>query len=99
VGANGLEGLVEECKGKVCVCLDLDRQMLPFARPEEIEAHVREAVEKLGAPEGGLWLLAECGPDVPLGNIEAVCRSLEKYRGYFRPGGAQETGAARGGGA
>jgi hypothetical protein len=58
--------------------------MFPFATPEQIDAHVREAVEKLGSPEGGLWLSAECGPDVPLENIEAICQALEKYRGYFR---------------
>lgn len=82
--ANGLDLLVWECKGKVGVNLDLDRQMFPFCTPEEIDAHIRLAVEKLGAPEGGLSLLAECGPDVPLENIEAICRALEKYRGYYR---------------
>ena len=41
-------------------------------------------VRKLGSPEGGMWITAECGPDVPLENIEAICRALEKYRGYYR---------------
>jgi len=84
VRANGLENLARECKGKVCVSLDLDRQMFPFGTPQDIDDHVREAVEVLGMPEGGLWLGAECGPDVPLENIEAICAALEKYRGYFR---------------
>ncbi|MCX7597417.1 MAG: hypothetical protein N2512_00925 [Armatimonadetes bacterium] len=84
VRANGLDNLARVCKGKVCVDLDLDRQLFPFATPEQIDAHVREAVEKLGLPEGGLWLSAECAPDVPLENIEAICQALEKYRGYFR---------------
>jgi hypothetical protein len=84
VRANGLENLVRECKGKVCVSLDLDRQLFPFASPQEINDHVRECVAALGAPAGGLWLTAECGPDVPLENIEAICAALEQYRGYFR---------------
>ena len=84
VRANGLERLAETCRGRVCVDLDLDRQMFPFATPAEIDAHVREAVEALGAPEGGLWLKAECAPDVPLENIEAICTALERYRGYYR---------------
>lgn len=84
IRANGLEGLVRECKGKVCVNLDLDRQLFPFATPAQIDAHVREAVEQLGAPEGGLWLTAECADDVPLENIEAICQALERYRGYYR---------------
>lgn len=84
IRANGLDRLVDVCKGKVCVNLDLDRQLFPFCKPEEIDGHVREAVEKLGSPEGGLWLSAECGPDVPLATIEAICQALEKYRSYFR---------------
>jgi len=84
IRANGLDNLVRECRGKVCVALDLDRQLFPFCTPADIHEHVREAVEKLGAPEGGLWLTAECGPDVPLQNIEAVCQALEIYRGYYR---------------
>ncbi|MEI7833525.1 MAG: uroporphyrinogen decarboxylase family protein, partial [bacterium] len=65
IRANGLDNLVRVCKGKVCVDLDLDRQMFPFCKPEEIDNHVHEAVEALGSPEGGLWLTAEIGPDVP----------------------------------
>jgi hypothetical protein len=84
IRANGLAGLERECKGKVCVNLDLDRQMFPFCKPEDIDGHVREAIEYLGLPEGGLWLSAECGPDVPIDIIEAICVALEKYRGYYR---------------
>ncbi|HAU36088.1 MAG TPA: hypothetical protein DCX07_00025 [Phycisphaerales bacterium] len=86
IRANGLDNLVRVCKGKVCVDLDLDRQMFPFCKPADIDPHVRKAVEALGSPEGGLWLTAECAPDVPLENIEALCLALEKYRDYFRKG-------------
>jgi len=65
------------------VDLDLDRQMFPFCTPAEVDAHVREAVEKLGSPAGGLWLKAEVADDVPLPVVEAICLALEKYRGYF----------------
>ena len=80
IRANTLDGLVAVCKGNVCVNLDLDRQLFPFATPEEIHAHVGEAVMRLGAPEGGLMLSAECEPDMPLENIEAICQALEKYK-------------------
>jgi len=83
VRANGLHELARVCKHKVCVDLDLDRQMFPFCTPADIDAHVREAVEVLGSREGGLWLEAECAPDVPLENIDAICQALEKYRSYF----------------
>jgi len=57
--------------------------MFPFATPAQIDSHVREAVEILGAPEGGLWLKAEIGDDVPLDNVAAIFDALERYRGYF----------------
>ena len=80
-GPSGLhQGLRDAAKGKVCINLDLDRQMFPFCTPEDIRNQVLEAIELLGSPEGGLWLSAEVGPDVPLENIEAICTSLEEAR-------------------
>lgn len=84
IRANGLDRLVAVCKGKVCVDLDLDRQLFPFCSPSDIDAHVRAAVEALGSPEGGLWLKAEVDDGVPLENVEAICAALENYRGWFR---------------
>ena len=83
VRANGIDNLERVCKGKVCINLDLDRQLFPFASPQELHDHIGEVVTTLGLPEGGLWLNAECAPDVPLENIEAICSALEEYRGYF----------------
>lgn len=83
IGANGFDALVEVAKGRVCVDLDLDRQRMPFWTPADIDAHVREAVERLGAREGGLWLKAEIGDDVPLANAEAIFQALETYRHYY----------------
>lgn len=83
IRANGLDGLVEMCKGKLAVNLDLDRQLFPFCTPADIDEHIKEAVVKLGSKEGGLMLSAECEPDVPLENIEAICNALEKYRLYY----------------
>jgi len=79
--ANTLEGLEKVAKGRVCIDLDLDRQLFPFAKPEQIRAHILEAVERLYMPEGGLMLYAECEPDVPLENIEAICQTLEEVGG------------------
>ena len=84
IRANGLGNLARVCKGKVCVSLDLDRQMFPFCRPSDMDPHVREAVEALGSPKGGLMLLAEVDDGVPLENIDALATALEKYRSYYR---------------
>ncbi|MCA9743540.1 MAG: hypothetical protein H6695_03670 [Deferribacteres bacterium] len=82
VGANGLDHLARVAKGKVAIDLDLDRQRFPFWSPAHIEAHVREAVEMLYAPEGGLLLYAEMEPDVPLENIRAMCETLMKFKDF-----------------
>lgn len=81
--ANGLDNLARVCKGKVCVDLDLDRQLFPFCTPSDIDVHIREAVGVLGSPEGGLWLRAGVDDGVPLDNIEAIAAALEKYRHYY----------------
>ena len=81
IRANTLEGLQRYAKGKVCINLDLDRQLFPFAKPDELKAHVHEAVDALAMEEGGLMLYAECEPDIPLENIEAICEAFEKVGG------------------
>ena len=83
VGANGLDKLADVCKDKVCLDLDLDRQKFPFFSPQDIDDHIHEAVDKLGSPNGGLWLKAEIGHDVPLENVTAIFNALEKYRTYY----------------
>ena len=80
IRANTLDGIEQAYKGKMCVDLDLDRQMFAFCTPEDIHSHVREAVERLDAPEGGLMLIAAVyDAGVPLENIEALCEAMEKY--------------------
>lgn len=76
IRANGLDNLVRECKGRIPINLDLDRQMFPFATPKEVYDHVMECARALYLPEGGLWMAAECAADVPLENIRAICEGL-----------------------
>jgi uroporphyrinogen decarboxylase len=77
--ANGLENLRNQARGRIALHQDLDRQLFPFVNPSEIEDHIGEVVEALYLPQGGLMIYAECGPDVPLDNIDAVCSALEKF--------------------
>ncbi|MCL2124144.1 MAG: uroporphyrinogen decarboxylase family protein, partial [Desulfovibrionaceae bacterium] len=80
--ANGLDHLVRVCKGKIPINLDLDRQLFPFAAPSQIDDHVRECVEALYLPAGGLGLNIELNYDVPLENVDAVLAAARKYREY-----------------
>jgi hypothetical protein len=80
--ANGLENLVRVCKGRIPINLDLDRQYMPFATPDGIDRHIRQCVEALYLPEGGLGINLEMGKDVPLEIVEAALAAVEKYRHY-----------------
>ncbi|MCM8767817.1 MAG: hypothetical protein NC921_03415 [Candidatus Omnitrophica bacterium] len=75
---NTLKGIEKYCKGKIAINLDLDRQLFPFATKEEIESHIKEVIDSLALPEGGLSLSIEIGPDVPLEILETIINTLEK---------------------
>ncbi len=78
--ANTLEGIFRAYKGKLCAKVDLDQQeILPFGSPREIDKHIREIVERLNSPQGGLMINVEIQPTYPLKNIEAIFEALEKY--------------------
>ena len=78
--ANGLDNLVRVCKGKIPINLDLDRQMFPFATPSELDDHVRECIEALYLPQGGLGLEIALSYEVPLDNVAALFDAVRKYR-------------------
>ncbi|MBN2151017.1 MAG: hypothetical protein JW839_06215 [Candidatus Lokiarchaeota archaeon] len=78
--ANTIPGIRKAYQGKLCVDLDLDRQIFPFATPEQLDRQIKRAVDELNTPRGGLMLKAEISDDnVPLENIEAICTAFEKY--------------------
>jgi len=83
IGANTLEGIIKAYKGKMCVKLDLDRQMLPFCKPEDVRQQVEQVVTQLGSPQGGLMLWTWVSPDVPLNNIEVIAAAAEEFRTYW----------------
>jgi len=81
VGANTIDDIASHYKGKLCACADLDRQMLPFCTPEDINQQIKEIVEKVSSPEGGLMINAELN-DVPLENAEAIITAWEEHCFY-----------------
>ena len=80
IRANTLEGIEKYYKGRLCINLDLDRQMFPFCSPRDMKKQVREGVERLNLPSGGLMMFADVrDPATPLENIEALCEAGEEY--------------------
>ncbi len=78
IRANGLAGLRDVARGKVTICIDLDRQLFPFASPAELYDHVLTVHDTLSMPEGGLILNIEIGEDVPLENMDAIFSAAEE---------------------
>ena len=79
VGACGIDGIAQAYRGKLCAMVDIDEQMLPVWTPREIDRQVREIVDQIGSPAGGLMLYVCPSADVPLENIDVVCRAWERY--------------------
>jgi hypothetical protein len=76
--ANTLDGIEKYYKGKLCANVDLDRQMWAFCKPEDIHAQVKEVMDRLYTPEGGLMVSASVwDANTPLENIDALCDALE----------------------
>ena len=78
VRANTIEGIARAYGGKLCALVDLDEQMLPFCRPEDIREQLQAVVRAMGDRRGGLMIYALPSQDVPLENIEALCTAWEK---------------------
>ncbi len=86
VRANTLEGIRKHYRGTPCADVDLDRQRFPFCHPGEMKQQVKEIVEELGSPEGGLMLWADVrDPNTPLETIEAICEGAEEFCLADRP--------------
>ena len=78
---NGLDNLVRLAKGKLHISLDIDRQRITvFGTPEQVDAHIKNCIETLGSPQGGLSLVWGVYPGTPIENIEAGVRAMEKYQ-------------------
>ena len=81
---NGVDWISEELAGKVCIDLDIDRQNITrFGTPAQIDALIREEVEKIGTKQGGLMMIYGLYPDIPLENIKALMDAMEKYATFY----------------
>jgi uroporphyrinogen decarboxylase len=81
---NGIDWIADKFSGKVCVDLDIDRQDITFSgTPAQIDALIREEVEKIGSKRGGLMLLYGLYPGVPLENATALMDAMERYSTFY----------------
>ncbi|MGI5958509.1 MAG: uroporphyrinogen decarboxylase family protein [Massiliimalia sp.] len=81
---NGIPWIKSNLKNKVCIDLDIDRQNItPYGTPEQIDQLIREEVQELGSPHGGLMMIYGLYPGLPLENVKAVMDAMEKYAFYY----------------
>ncbi|MBC8230383.1 hypothetical protein H8E77_12625 [bacterium] len=81
---NGIDWIKNNLAGRICIDLDIDRQHITrFGTPAQIDALIREEVEKLGSKEGGLMMCHGLYPGVPLENVKALMDAMEKYATYY----------------
>jgi uroporphyrinogen decarboxylase len=81
---NGIDNIAKQIKGRMAVDLDIDRQSVTVdGTAADIDAHIYEAVSKLGSKEGGLSLVYQPWPPTPAENMDAVFTAMEKYSDFF----------------
>lgn len=81
---NGIDNLARELKGRACISLDIDRQVVvPFGSRQDIFDLIEEEVRKLGSAQGGLELSAGIYPPTPPENVDSLCAALKKYRTWW----------------
>jgi uroporphyrinogen decarboxylase len=77
--ACGLDGIERKYRGRLCSNVDLDRQMLAFCTPADIHQQVRDVVQRLYSPQGGLMVYGTVWDGLTsLENIQALCEALEE---------------------
>jgi uroporphyrinogen decarboxylase len=81
---NGIDWIADRFAGRVCIDLDIDRQeVTPKGRPRDVDALIREEVERLGRREGGLMMIYGLYPGVPLENVKALMDAMQSYASYY----------------
>lgn len=81
---NGVDWIASHFANRTCVELDIDRQETTLnGTPEDIDEMIREDVEKLSSPSGGLWMIYGLYPQIPIENAKAVMDTMTKYAYYW----------------
>ena len=79
---NGIDRIAEQLRGRVAIDLDLDRRgIVHTGTPDDVDRHVREVIHKLATPNGGLLLMYDLYPGVPMDNVAALMDALETHTG------------------
>ena len=82
---NGIDWIADRFRGRTCVELDVDRQLITVTgTPKAVDELIRREVSAIGTPQGGLAMIYGLYPGTPIENVAALMDAMEKYAGYFR---------------
>jgi uroporphyrinogen decarboxylase len=82
---NSLQDMREVMRHRVAIFLSMDLQgVIVFGSPQDVDDNVRETIEMLGSPRGGLMLSCSVYEDMPLDNLVALAEAMRKYRYMHR---------------
>ena len=77
---NGIDWIRDRFYGKYALELDIDRQRVTvFGTPAEVDALIKEEVEKLSSPAGGLMLIYGWYAGTPLRKRQGADGRAGKY--------------------
>ena len=81
---NGIDWIADNFEGNTCIDLDIDRQNITaYGTPKQIDDLIREEVTKLGSKQGGLMMVHDLCPGIPVENIRALMGAMEKYSVHY----------------
>ncbi len=80
---NGLEWLARHVKDRLCLDVELDRRVLIYGNPDDVNRHIYGVFKHLGSRLGGLMIHHELMPGIPLKNVKAMLDALENYMGMY----------------
>jgi hypothetical protein len=79
LGPNTAQAIARAFKGRMCVVVDLDQQRFPFMKAGEMRDQVKEVIDTISLPEGGLMIRANFNDtDTPLAIVEELLVALER---------------------
>jgi len=74
---NRIENIVK-LKNRVCIDLDIDRRLLAFGSPSEVEDYLRNVINVFRDPRGGFMIEREFHPPSKIETIECAIEMLQK---------------------
>jgi uroporphyrinogen decarboxylase len=81
---NGIDWIRGILKGKICIDLDIDRQNITkYGTPDEIDKFILDEIKSLGSKQGGLMMLYDLYPGIPVENVQSLMNAMTKYSAYY----------------